>query len=193
MGNTVADVTDAGAQPAADVQGAPEDLDTLLAKFDQEFDQGKKVATEPKTVDKTAVLEESVNQLQKQLSNADFEKAIDMVSTELGDLKLPRAAIKGTLNGYANENPALVKAFENRYNDPTGWNKVMKATAKKMSKDFEGLVVDKTLTEDRSAIAAVVRGASKTAAPEGEAPNFSGWSDNRFNHWKLYGKDNPNL
>lgn len=173
-------------------QGAPDELDAILSSVGEEFDkETKPPVSEPKKTDEVAELRSRVEYLVSQSENGDIDKAVDSVSKTL-EVQVPRKAIKGYLNEMAIEDPRIQKAFQNRHKDPVAWNKVLKAASKRINDDFKGLP-DKALTDDREALAATIRGASKTSTVEDEAPNFSGWSDNRFNHWKMYGKDNPNL
>lgn len=173
--------TDAGAQEPS--------IDDVLSEFDKEFSNDKK---EPEQVDtdRLAQLEERLNFMENQSTNSDINSAVESISKEI-DANVPKRALRGMLNDMAIEDPRLANAFANRYQDPKGWNKVLKAAAKSIQKEFSGLP-DKQLTDDRAAVTAAVRGASKTTV-EDEAPNFVGWSDSRFEHWKRTGKDNPNL
>ena len=94
------------------------------------------------------------------------------------------------LYGKASRDARFLNAFVQRNSKPEEWNKVLKGYANKIKSDF-GKPIDKQVTDDREAVVNSIRGKSTTV--EDETPNFSGWSDNRFEHWKRTGKDNPNL
>jgi len=191
----VAGEVESESKTTVETKGAQDNLDELLSAFDQEFTKAipeQKAAQQPVANDDVSQLRSQVDYLVTQMTSGDIEKAVDSLAHEMGeDVSIPKRAIKGMLNDMAIEDLRLRRAFENRHNDPTSWKKVLKGAANAIRKEFSN-IPDKKVNEDRSAIAAAVRGASKTKVDD-EAPDFRGWSDQRFNHWKMYGKDNPNL
>lgn len=181
---TVADEDKAASKTTVEDSGAQvDDLDKLLDSFGKEFEQGTKVPeVDPKTVE-IGELKKTVDYLLNQTNSGEIEKAVDAVAKHLGeDSNLPKRAIRAMLNDMAIEDPRLRKAYDNRRNDPAGWNKVLKAAAKSIQSEFSGLP-DKKLTDDREIVAATIRGASKTSV-EDEAPNFSKMSDSEYEEWK---------
>ena len=187
---TVAKDTDTASKTTVEDQGAPEkDLDTLLSEIDKEFDQGTKASETKSTTapDDVAQLKQTVSYLLEQTTRGDIESAVESVSKTLGDeLKVPRRAIRAMLNDMAIEDPRIRKAFDNRHKDTVGWNKVLKAAAKSIRNEFSGLP-DKQLTDDREAVAATIRGASKTTSQD-DAPNLNAMSDQEYETWKRKAK-----
>lgn len=182
----VADEPKVESQTTTEESGAQvDDLDKLLDSFNKEFDQGTKEAPKVDAKDTTiAELTSRVDYLMNQMNSTDVDKAVDAVAKHIGeDLTIPKRAIRGILNDMAIEDPRLRKAYENRRSDPAGWNKVLKAAGKAIRNEFSGLP-DKKLTDDREAVAATIRGASKTSSSEDDTPNFSKMSDSEYEEWK---------
>ena len=192
---TVVETTQEASQTTSEVKDAQvPDLDSILSEFDKEFDKSFKgqVTPDPEQ-NEVSELRKTVELLVHQTSSGDIDKSVDFISSQMGsEATVPKKVIKAMLNSMAVDDPRLRNAFDQRHADPARWNKVLKSAAKSIQKEFSGLP-DRKLTEDRDAVAAVVRGASKQTKTEDEAPSFKGWSDNRFNNWKMTGKDNPNI
>lgn len=192
MKQTVAEKPNEAAPQTSDDSGAQDDLDKILSEIDQDFEKDTKVPEQKvdKEKDDIAALKGDVDSVVSHLENIDIEKAVESVSSAL-DVQVPKRVIKAMLNDMAIDDPRVRKAFANRYRDPQTWKKVLKGAAKNIREEFSGLP-DKQLSDDREALAASVRGASKTQVEDGP-PDFSAWSDRRFEHWKRTGQDNPNL
>ena len=187
---TVADDLESVSQTTDQKNGAQVDnLDTLLANYDKEFDQKTTPETKPDDA-RVMALETTVNTLLAEKASTDINNAISTIQKELSDspVKLPDHMIDDILNGMASKDKRFLNAFRNRANDPAGWNGILKATAEKLKKDFhESNRVDEKITGDREAVAAVIRG-SKTVALKEEVPDFNTMTDSQFEYYKRTGK-----
>lgn len=167
----------------SDVNAQEPSIDDILSEIDKEFESGTKTP-ERKVAssggDDIAELKNTVDFLITRESTTDINKAVEKISGEI-DVKIPQKAIKGMLFDMANEDKRISDAFDNRYNDPKTWDKVLKAVSKEIGKEFKGLP-DQKLSNDRELVTAAVRGASKTTV-EDEAPDFSKMSDAEFQNW----------
>lgn len=137
-----------------------QDVDELLSQYDE----GHQQKVEPSD-DNKAVIEWVKAQKQKEEKHAyeeGLENAVKTVKAELEGIPASDRIIRGLLHDLAVVNPKVNHAFENRFQDPTTWNRVLKAAAKEFAKEFEG--PDPGLTKDRDAVASAVRSAS-TAKP----------------------------
>lgn len=185
---TVADDQDTGAQPAVDDKGAQgQSLDETLNAIDGEFDKDTKGSrTEPDQDNvKLADLQSKVDQMSTQMTDSDINKAVDVIAESI-DKEVPKPALKGMLSNMAVDDPRITKAFENRYNDPKAWQKVLGAATKTIAKEFANLP-DKQLNDDRDAVSNAVRGASNTTSKD-ETPNLDKLSDPEFETYKRTGE-----
>lgn len=161
------------------------DLETLLA----EFDQGTKKETvvsqpEPK---KPAIDAESlaaVKYLEQRVTNEDVTKSVANI---FQDIDLDDELKRGWLFVQAQKNPAIEKAFQNRFNDPGTWQRFEKSLAKEAKKIGVKSKVDEDATADHLAVAQAVRGASTKVAAE-PPPDLSKMSNAELrkytqDHW----------
>lgn len=150
------------------------DLDTLLA----EFDQGTKTPSPPEPTKQPALDEQSIASirfLEQRVRQEDVSKAVSNIFRDIDwddDLK------QAWLVAQAGKNPAIEKAFDNRFSDPATWQKFEKSLAKEVDKKYGGRFskVDEDATADHHAVAQAVRGASTKVAAE-PPPDLSKMSD----------------
>ena len=181
--NTVAKETNADLAAVEKRTDDVADLDTLLA----EFDQGTKATPSPPEPTKQPALDDqtvaSINYLKQRVQQEDVSKA---VSNIFGHLDLDDEFKQAWLVAQATKNPAIEKAFENRFHDPKTWQTFEKSLAKEVDKKYGAKFsrVDEDATADHAAVAQAVRGASTKIAAE-PAPDFSRMSDAELHKWKM--------
>jgi hypothetical protein len=96
-----------------------------------------------------------------------------------GELNVTDKDVKDFLTIQVRDNSEFLRIYNEREQNP----RVYEALKKQLGRDFLKSVnsrPDPTLTEDREAVAAAVRGASINRAPESPAPNYSHMSNNEF-------------
>lgn len=163
----MSDTDDAVVGESSDVQ--VDELDSLLSDFDRPDQTG----TEPATVTKddlkevVSYVKEDRQTRELERTNADIDSACKTVFEGLsGEAKLPEGAVRGLLIDKADRDPRFQRAFLERNSNPSGWNKILSATAKEFSREYAPKV-DQDLSDDKEAIASAVRSAS-TKAPEAQ-------------------------
>lgn len=176
---TVVDTSNAAAAPAAtdvSAQTNVDDLDKLLAEFDQETARGPAAPQpEPQQTQQPVapISEDRLRRIEDRIFKDDLDATIKNI---VGDLKIPERFSKGWIDQVARENPKVANAFVNRANDPASWNRIEKALSKEMAKDFKALTpIDEPSTVDHNAVAAAVRGAS-TNVPTSQEPKLGSMS-----------------
>ena len=190
----VVDTSNAAAMPAAtetNAQTNVDDLDSLLAEFDQSTARGPAASPpDPQQTQQTqpVISEDRVRRIEDRIFQDDLNSTIKNI---VGDLKIPDRFAKGWIDQIARENPTVANAFLNRSSDPKAWKRIETALSKEISKDFKALTpVDEGATVDRAAVTAAVRGASTKAATETE-PSYGSMSsrDGRKHVKEKYGFD----
>ncbi len=179
----VVDEAKGAAQPAPEADSAREgsDIDALLAQFDQETQKPEISPPEPKPAKQDAE-PDWAQALKQRLLQEDILKVTAEV---FADLDVPDWIQASWLDKVAREKPALQRAFLNRYNEPSAWNKIVKSLKPEAQKEFaKARKVDQEATADKEAVAAAVRGASTKVAAE-PAPDFSKMSDAELQKWKM--------
>ncbi len=91
--------------------------------------------------------------------------------------------VQGWIHRQADKDPRLEQAWNDRFDNPKGFERVAVNLRRDFAKRY-GKLPDKGATEDRDSVTHAVRGAS-TQAPEGKAPDYSRMSDNDFQQEKL--------
>ena len=175
------DAVDATAKPVADTNSAQstgDDLDTLLSQFEA---QTKVAPATPQTqqtqqTQPAPVDPDRLRRVEDRLFNEDLNKTVSNIR---GDLKVPDRMAKGWLDQIARERPAIAQAFLQKENSPDNWKRIEQSLAKEFAKEVKSVTFDQDATEDRSAVAAAVRGASTKAPPEAP-PNFSAMSNSEI-------------
>lgn len=182
--------SDAGANSQAEAPSKPQggdDLDDLLAEFDTgtAADDGTEPPVEAPAPAPAAPPRYEIPPASKEHENIalhnwamsveserqharevqDTLTAIRSVRGEMAAEMYPDSMIAGWLTEQAQANPAVQAAWQNRGADP----KTFQRTLDRLGRDFQktfGVLPDANATEDRAAVTAAVRGASKAAPPD---------------------------
>jgi len=164
------DAVDATATPVADTNNAQntgDDLDTLLAQYEQ---QTKTPVSPPQTPQQPATVDpDRLRRVEERLFNEDVNKTVANIT---GGLKVSPRFARGWLDQIAKEKPEVANAFLQKESNPQRWTQIEQSLAKEFAKEVKSVTFDENVTEDRSAVAAAVRGAS-TKAPAEPAPNYT--------------------
>jgi len=178
--HAVAGETEPEAKPAVEESSARdegEDLDALLNQFDESIKEPAQSTPEP-AVDNEILTK--VQQLEQQLSDQQFRTdMVKVVETVRGDLDpnvFDDTTIEALIDAEARKQPKLKAAWDNRHNDPSGFNKVVSALGNELNKRFSAMP-DAAATEDHEAVANAVRGASNKAPDHNAPPDFSQMTD----------------
>lgn len=178
------------AQPEAAAAGtdAPkaDDLDSLLAEFAAQTKPAA-TATKPETTTETtsapaASTDKRIEAIERRYAEEavarDLRPVIEKIKGKVPEGFFEDTEIEDWVAARAQRDPRLANAWMNRHQNPTAWGKVVDAIGEQMAAKFKKLP-DRGATEDRAAVTAAVRGASKQA-PEGKAPDYSRKSDAEF-------------
>lgn len=177
---TVADQTDPGSTTSGEEGGAQDDLDSLLARWDNESSQedsnesetGGQSSTDPnRRLDEVHATvqrleKERVNERVMRLRRDTTEKMQEATSGQVG---LTADDWWHYLNGRASEDPRIQRAWENQDKDPKGWERVAVALAKDVAKRARN-TPDPEATADREAVESAVHSAS-SAPPASSGPS----------------------
>lgn len=167
-------------ESGAQEQKKEDDLDTLLAEFEQETGKSTE-QTDTKTDDDTA---ERIKRLERQLSERDYrtdiEKTITAIRGDLNEEQFDSAFMDAWLNAKAKEDDRVAKAWMRRHDEPKKFARVVEGLGREFSKKYGKLSGrDEDATSDREAVAQAVR-SHGNKAPEGTAPDYSRVSDQEF-------------
>lgn len=177
-----------GAEGAADARNDDgDDLDTLLASFDDQTKpkpkSGSDAATTPAREQPAGTVTHEPQQTtdpvaREYIFRQDMDKTIKNVRGDLDAEFFDDTFVESWIDAQARQDPRLHQAWLNRQANPKQFQKVVETLGRNFSKKY-GKLPDKGATEDREAVSNAVRGAS-TRAPEGQAPDFSRMSNNEF-------------
>ena len=180
---TVVDDTKPPAQQGGQVDGArTEDLDTLLAQFEQQTKEPPSPPAQQVTADQGNIaaelqaLKSTVNQFAEETFRADLNALVKQVK---GDLDYDDDLVEAYIDAQARRDNRLQRAFLERKAKPEVFQRIAKELGRKFSERVSKRP-DPALTEDREAVAAAVRGASTHRAPESPPPNLGKQSNNEF-------------
>ena len=178
---------------AGDGSGAQtEDLDSILANIDADFEEGTTTQQRPQE-DKSAVLEARLAQLEGERASHDVDGAVTSILDGLESSTKPsRRIVRGLLKDLADEDPRIGRAFQNRAKDPASWKRVLSGVSRTISKEFEDSI-DQDVTEGRRALTAALQGKSKTTPNEDADQKryerfVASCSDQEFEEMKRTGK-----
>lgn len=178
----VVDQTDAPSKTDAEAgEARTDDLDTLLADYEKEVSQTQKPASEqkPGTDDVRKEIEALRNEISQREFKADMKATIDDIRGDLDPAMFDDGFMEAWLDGQARKDERLQRAWLDRHDNPQRFKRVKAELARQLSDRFNKRP-DRAVTEDVEAVAASVRGASTTKAPEGKAPDYSRMSDKEF-------------
>lgn len=194
--HTAVDATTAPAVPGAtagqDARNDGNDLDTLLAEYDQQVRPAPTPQTQPEQKSGTDAIakpaaDPDVAEVKRYIFKQDMDKTVKSVRGDLDAGYFKDSLVKAWIEAQAEEDPRLGLAWANRHSNPKQFEKVVDTLGRKFSSEF-GKMPDKQATDDREAVTAAVRGASHKA-PEGKAPDYSRMSNAEFReaHYKEHG------
>lgn len=165
-------------------KGSAENTDTgmksvseLLAEWEQER-SGSDGKTEKPGKDQLAALKAELDELKSdrkaELEGRDYK---NLLSTIAGDNEVPNSVIDGWLRERAENDPAIIKAFDNRSEKPAQFKELVNA----LKPEFEKWAKDNLAPKD-SGLKAAVRNARESSS---DSDGFDGikWaslSDNEF-------------
>jgi len=177
--------TNAPAEPAAAVTDARtdgDDLDKLLAEYDESKPKPDAASTQPEqnagTDTSKPQPDPAIAQVQQFIFRQDMNKTIGSVRGDLPADFFDDQFVESWINARAGEDPRLGQAWLNRHTNPKQFEKVVSGLGREFAKKY-GKFPDKGATEDREAVTAAVRGAS-TRAPEAPPPDMGRMSDAEF-------------
>jgi len=114
-----------------------------------------------------------------------LSEAAGIIKETIGELpiEISERVYKGVLQqmAYEDQDGRLVKAFQNRFKDPSKWQTVVKTVAKEIKKDF--IPKDKQATESWNAVESAVHGAQSSSSTE-KPVDVSKMTDLEFLHYK---------
>lgn len=175
----VVDETNPSAQPEGAVDSARNDgndLDTLLAQYDQETKKPEPVSppeTQPQQPPARPQVDPNVSRLLSRFDREDLERLVKDVK---GDLDFDDDLVEAWIDTQARKDPRLQRAWLEREGNPKAFGQIAKELGKSFAKRASKRP-DPALTEDREAVVAAVRGASTHRAPESAPPSYGGLSN----------------
>lgn len=143
-----------------------DDLDQLLSQYEEEQPGASKSEPEakPGTEADYSRLASEVEALKKQQHEERVAKEVDdLVDQIRGESEVSPRLVRGWLDQIARENPKLANAYFNPNAGTKERQKIQNGLAKEFHKEFSGSRIDPKATEDRAAVTAALRGASKQA------------------------------
>lgn len=169
-------------ESGAQEQKKEDDLDTLLAEYEQETGESTEQQTETKS--ESGVSREEFEALRQELSHRDYrndlERTIESVRGDLPQEQFDDSFMDAWINARAKDDPRIANAWVQRHKDPKKFTRVVEGLGKEFAKKygkFSGM--DDNATTDREAVAQAVRGQGNKA-PEGSAPDYKDVSDGEF-------------
>lgn len=183
MNETVTPETDASAEPEAEETSQQDDMDTLLAEWDQ-----KEEKTPPKPPAPVKSPDEIKAEVMAELrAEQAYEKTVGEFLSDLSDMpfEVRRGVVEGFLNEAARKDSRINSAYTEQHVNPDAWQKVRA----RLVEDFKGQFKQKeasTVDQDREAAAAYVRGSSTQEVPQKELSNedLAAMSDAEFNEYQ---------
>lgn len=162
------------------------DLDTLLS----EFDESESSKEEPKVAqpqsDDVQWLKAQRAQYEREQQDKALSEAATIIKENIGELpiEIPEYVFKGVLQqkAYEDADGRLIKAFQNRFNQPEKWKSIVKTIGKEIKRDF--VPRDKQATDSWNAVESAVHGASKSTRVE-EPVDISKMNDAEFFEYKM--------
>jgi hypothetical protein len=190
---TVVDTTNAPAQQGATEGTARiDDLDAALKEFDTATTTSSPPEPKPTTTtNDDPGLAARLATLERERADERFRSAITPIVQKVrGDVPpevFDDDEVIAWMDARAKKDPRLQSAWTNRDKNPAAWDRVVENLGREFGKKFTPRV-DESVTADRHAVTAAVRGASNRA-PEGKAPDYSGMSNAEFReaHKRDYG------
>jgi hypothetical protein len=181
------------AQPGAATDTARiDDLDAALKEFDTATTTSSPPEPKPTTTtNDDPGLAARLATLERERADERFRSAITPIVQKVrGDVPpdvFDDDEVIAWMDARAKKDPRLQSAWTNRDKNPAAWDRVVENLGREFGKKFTPRV-DESVTADRHAVTAAVRGASNRA-PEGKAPDYAGMSNAEFReaHKRDYG------
>ena len=156
-----------------------QDLDSILNEY-----ESAQATPQQKSEPDVKALAEKLNALEQERvaerTQKDIQSAIGTVKDGL-DIQMPDEVIEGILYAKADKNAKFRQAWNERHTNPTGFNKVLKAVQAELKKNFASMP-DKSVNDDREALASAVRGSKSTTVEtqDFDAKSIAKKSDREF-------------
>jgi len=191
-------VTDADTQPKAgsEAEGARtegDDLETLLASYDQQTTRPEPQPNPPATsattqpdvkalLEKVQTFEGVANRIAQQEFKQQLAETVKDVRGDVPQEVVDDDLVEAWLDARARKEPRLQQAWLQKDANPKQWSRIKSELGREFKKKFDKMP-DRAVTEDRAAVAAAVRGASTKASAE-PAPNLGSMSPQEFEKFK---------
>lgn len=178
----VAENAEEVASQTSEENGAQDDdLDTLLAEYDNGVKGESKPAEKVETDDDPVRIWAERKMAEDQQAEAESIKSEAVKSVKEGfDYDLSDKLVWGFISQAANSDQRIVKAFESRKENPAAWKKAVQTLQKELK---EELSLDASATADRQSVEAAIRGASKDTSSQ-EGPDLGKMSPGDFEAYK---------
>jgi len=168
-------------QVSAAVEDAQEpSLDSLLAEYEEPKEEPKEEAPQQVAPISPDVQSFMNRQIKKENDQA-ISEAANSLRESVGETNLSAKWFEGQLHLAGSKDPRLIEAFENRDQNPSKWEGIVKALGNELKSDLAP--VDAAATESWNAVEASVRSAS-TSAPkqssEVDAKALKNMTDSEF-------------
>jgi len=156
-------------QVSAAVEDAQEpSLDSLLAEYEEPKEEPK-VEAPQQVAPISPDVQSFMNRQIKKENDQAISEAANTLRESVGETNLSAKWFEGQLHLAGSKDPRLIEAFENRDQNPSKWEGIVKALGNELKSDLAP--VDAAATESWNAVEASVRSAS-TSAPK-QAHSFS--------------------
>ena len=156
-------------QVSAAVEDAQEpSLDSLLAEYEEPKEEPK-VEAPQQVAPISPDVQSFMNRQIKKENDQAISEAANSLREFVGETNLSAKWFEGQLHLAGSKDPRLIEAFENRDQNPSKWEGIVKALGNELKSDLAP--VDAAATESWNAVEASVRSAS-TSAPK-QAHSFS--------------------
>ena len=156
-------------QVSAAVEDAQEpSLDSLLAEYEEPKEEPK-VEAPQQVAPISPDVQSFMNRQIKKENDQAISEAANSLRESVGETNLSAKWFEGQLHLAGSKDPRLIEAFENRDQNPSKWEGIVKALGNELKSDLAP--VDAAATESWNAVEASVRSAS-TSAPK-QAHSFS--------------------
>lgn len=174
-------------QVSSEVDNAQEEsLEDLLKDYDSQEEPETPVKQQEPAIDRNrlAAVEAYMQQQMQTQNRSAIDEAAKSVKQAAGEVgaNIPDRLFRGALRDEAAENPAIEAAFNDRFNNPIKWEKIITQLGSKIAKDLTPK--DSRATESWNAVEGAMHSAS-TSNQEETMPDFNKMSDAEFAKWKI--------
>jgi hypothetical protein len=179
---TVVEEVKAEAKPSVEMDNAQdESLEDLMKEFESVQEPPKEAKGEQASED----ISEDVRWVRNLREQEEAKRHREAIEQTIGALKdgvdcpieIPNEWWEGRLDVAARKDPRLTQAWLSRESKPEAWKKIQAHLKKQLESE---LSIRRDLTDDRDAVTAAVRSASKAPVRESVAHDFDNMSDAEF-------------